>query len=146
MPPRLSSCVTLASACAGAMVAFSSVAAFTAPSQNREAGEQPAASVQRAASGMIAGVLNGSDFVPILREPAQVLAVHRFPHDKRQPRPPRHRSERASSYTSELELTASVIDSITHDDAYRPLLADTALATPLSGHPLELLRPPSVCA
>jgi len=136
----------LAFVCAGAMVAFSCVAALPAPRRNHEAGEQPAARSNGAAVGMIASVLNGSDFVPILREPAQVLSVHRFPHDKRQPRPPRHRSERAGSYAAELELAAVVIDSITHDDAHGPVLADTALATPLSGHPLELLRPPSVCA
>jgi hypothetical protein len=128
------------------MVPLASFAAFTPPSQKREAGEQPAARSNGAAVGMIPSVLNGSDFVPILREPAQVLSVHRFPHDKRQPRPPRHRSERAGSYAAELELAAVVIDSITHDDAHGPVLADTALATPLSGHPLELLRPPSVCA
>jgi hypothetical protein len=128
------------------MVAFSCVAALPAPRRNHEAGEQPAASVQGAASGMIAGVLDGVDFGPILCEPAEVLAARRFSHDKRQPRPPRHRSERASSYAAELELAAAVIDSITHDDLHRPLLADTSLANPLSGHPLELLRPPSVCA
>jgi len=87
MPRRVSSCATLWFACAIAMVAFSSVAAFTPPSQKREAGKQPAARSNGAAVGMIASVLNGIDFVPILREPAQVLAVHRFPHDKRQPRP-----------------------------------------------------------
>jgi hypothetical protein len=76
----------------------------------------------------------------------EVLAVRRFPHDKRQPRPPRHRSERASSYNSDLERAASVIDSIIHDVLHRPLLVAAVALHPLSGHPLELLRPPSLCA
>jgi hypothetical protein len=96
--------------------------------------------------GSAPNAINSATFGPILCEPAQVLAVRRFPHNKRQPRPPRHRSERASSYTSELELAASVIESITHDDLHRPLLAESVSASPLAGHPLELLRPPSVCA
>lgn len=76
----------------------------------------------------------------------EVLAVRRFPHDKRQPRPPRNRSERASSYSSDLERDASVIDSIIHDMLHRPLLVAAMTLHPLSGHPLELLRPPSLCA
>lgn len=140
MSPRLSSGATFAFAFAGAMVAFAFYAAMTGPCQ------EPAGRAKGAAVGRIASVLNGVDFGPILCEPAKVLAVRRFPHNKRQPRPPRHRSERASSYTSELELAASVIDSITHDDLHRPLLAESVLASPLSGHPLELLRPPCVCA
>ncbi len=123
-----------------AVVAFACFSASPFPSN------EPEAKAGSAAVGGGVGVLNGGHFVPILHEPAEVLAVRRFPHDKRQPRPPRHRSERASSYTSELELTASLIDSITHDDLHRPFLAEHVLASPLSGHPLELLRPPSVCA
>jgi hypothetical protein len=81
-----------------------------------------------------------------ISEAHEVLAVRRFPHDKRQPRPPRHRSERASSYNSDLERAASVIDSIIHDMLHRPLLVAAVALHPLSGHPLELLRPPSLCA
>jgi hypothetical protein len=127
-------------ALASAVVALACFSAVTTPSHETEA---KAAS---AAVGSGVGVLADANFGPILREPAEVLAVRRFPHDKRRPRPPRHRGERASSYTSDLELAASVIDSITHDDLHRPLLAAFVLASPLSGHPLELLRPPSVCA
>ena len=81
-----------------------------------------------------------------ISEAHEVLAVRRFPHDKRQPRPPRHRSERASSYSSDLEHAASVIESIIHGALHRPLRFTAIALHPLSGHPLELLRPPSLCA
>lgn len=125
-------------ALASAVVALACFAGSTFPSHETKA--------KSAAEVRGVGVLNGVNFGPIVREPADVLAVRRFPHDKRQPRRPRHRSERASSYVADLKLAASVIDSITHDDLHRPLLAALVLASPLSGHPLELLRPPSVCA
>lgn len=131
---------SFAFAFASVVVAFACFAGLTAPS-NKSLAKAASASVATASNA-----INSAEFAPILCEPAQVLAVRRFPHNKRQPRPPRHRSDRASSYTSELELAASVIDSITHDDLHRPLLAELVLASPLSGHPLELLRPPSVCA
>lgn len=97
-------------------------------------------------AGVVAALVfdGGSD--PEIAPPAAILAVRRFPHDKRQPRPPRQRGERASSYVSDLEHTASLIDSIIHADLYRPLLAGLPTVSPLSGHPLELLRPPSVRA
>lgn len=83
---------------------------------------------------------------PSIGAAIKILAVRKFAHDKRQPRPPRHRSERASSFAAEHDLTAAVIYSITHDDAHCPLVADVMSANPLSGHPLELLRPPSLRA
>ena len=102
-----------------------------------------AAADGRAAAGSSAKSLAAS---PSVGSAIEILAVRKFPHDKRQPRPPRHRSERASSFADEHDLTAAVIHSITHDDAHRPLVAESTSANPLSGHPLELLRPPSVCA
>ena len=95
-----------------------------------------------AAAAFVLDVGSGPEISP----PAEILAVRRFPHDKRQPRPPRQRGERASSYVSDLELTASLIDSIIQENLYRPLLAGLPTVSPLSGHPLELLRPPSVRA
>jgi hypothetical protein len=80
---------------------------------------------------------------PELAAAAEILAVRRFPHDKRQPRAPRHRSERPTLFASEQDLTAAVIDSITHDEMHRPLFAAPRCCHALAGHPLELLRPPS---
>ncbi len=126
-------------ALASIVVAFAFFAALTSSSTATKAKSDPV--------GKVATTLDhGLYFGPVVCEPTKVLAVRRFPHDKRQPRPPRHRSERASSYTAELELTASLIDSITNDDVRRPFLAECVLASPLSGHPLDLLRPPAVCA
>lgn len=82
----------------------------------------------------------------------ETLAVRHFPHDKRQPRPPRHRGRTAGSFGSQHSLeeqdpAAAVADVLTEDDShhrqYRP---DVAIPSPLAGHPLEMLRPPSVCA
>jgi hypothetical protein len=139
MNHRTLSLTSFGFALATIVVAFAFFAALTSPITDTKAKSDPV--------GKAAATLNHSPhFGAVVCEPAQVLAVRRFPHDKRQPRPPRHRSERASSYTAELELTASLIDSITHDQIHRPLLSAFVLASPLSGHPLELLRPPAVCA
>lgn len=71
------------------------------------------------------------------------LASRRFHHDKRQPRPPRHRSERASSFSFDQDLASAVTSLITNDDTYRRFCVECASVNLLSGHPLELLRPPS---
>jgi hypothetical protein len=139
MNHRTLSLTSFVFALATIMVAFAFFAALTSSSTATKAKSDPV--------GKVATTLDHSlHFGPVVCEPGQVLAVRRFPHDKRQPRPPRHRGERASSYTAELELTASMIDSITHDQIHRPFLAEFVLASPLSGHPLELLRPPAFCA
>lgn len=138
MNPRSSVFASFAMALASVAVAFVGFASLTSP------GNDTAPKIVSVVEPV--GMLNGTELGPILCEPAEVLAVRRFPHDKRQPRPPRHRSDRASSYVSELELAASVIDSITHDDLHQPLIAEFTPAIPLAGHPLELLRPPSICA
>lgn len=80
---------------------------------------------------------------PEIAAAPEILAVRRFHHDKRQPRPPRHRSERASSFSAEQDLIAAKLYSITHDDMHRAFVVALTFS-PLSGHPLELLRPPSV--
>jgi len=139
MNQRRSPFAFLGFAFASIVVAFAFFAALTSPSAETNAKSNPV--------GAVATKLKHSlNCGPVVCEPTKVLAVRRFPHDKRQPRPPRHRSDRASSYTAELELAASLINSITHDDLRRPFRAEHVLASPLSGHPLELLRPPAVCA
>ena len=70
--------------------------------------------------------------------------TRRFHHDLRQPRRPRHRSERPTSLSvGDLFDSKAVIDAIVQDDAPRSLLALAVVMSPLSGHPLEVLRPPS---
>lgn len=73
--------------------------------------------------------------------------ARRFHHDLRQPRRPRHRSERPTSLSfGDLFDSKAAIDAIVQDDAPRSLLALAVVMSPLSGHPLEVLRPPSAAA
>jgi hypothetical protein len=72
------------------------------------------------------------------------LAQRFFGRDLRKPRLPRHRSERPSTFSAENEsLTVATVIAILSEDLHRPFLAEIVTASPLSGHPLELLRPPS---
>jgi hypothetical protein len=73
----------------------------------------------------------------------EILAVRRFHHDVRQPRAPRLRSERPTSFATEHDFTAEALDSIIHDDAHQQIHADGPPVGPLAGHPLDLLRPPA---
>jgi hypothetical protein len=71
----------------------------------------------------------------------------RFHHNLCQPRAPRHRSERPTSFSVEnLAITEAAIDAIVHDDSRRSALVTASVLSPLCGHPLELLRPPSAIA
>lgn len=76
----------------------------------------------------------------------EIPAVRRFHHDVRQPRAPRLRSERPTSFATEHDFTAEAIALIIHDDVHRPIHADGTPVGPLAGHPLDPLRPPSVRA
>ena len=72
------------------------------------------------------------------------LAQRFFGRDLREPRRPRHRSERPSTFSAENEsLTVATVIAILSEDLHRPFLAEIVTASPLSGHPLQLLRPPS---
>ena len=63
------------------------------------------------------------------------------------PRAPRHRSERPSSGADEVEaVTAATLTSMLVDDSHQPFVIDALAACPLAGHPLSLLRPPSLLA
>jgi hypothetical protein len=75
---------------------------------------------------------------------APSLAMRFFGRDLRKPRLPRHRSERPSTFSAENEsLTVATVIAILSEDLHRPFLAEIVTASPLSGHPHELLRPPS---
>jgi hypothetical protein len=77
---------------------------------------------------------------------APSLAKRFFGRDLRKPRLPRHRSERPSTFSAENEsLTVATVVAILSEDLHRPFLAEIVTASPLSGHPLQLLRPPSAC-
>lgn len=127
--------------CAGAALFLAAVSVTAAWETKGLPGKSAAAAAMQSASA-----IDAVDLGPSISSAAEILAVRKFHHDKRQPRPPRHRSERASSFAAGVDLTAAVIHSITHDDSHRPLVAESTSANPLSGHPLEVLRPPSVCA
>lgn len=67
--------------------------------------------------------------------------------DLQQPRAPRHRSERPTSGADEVEaVTAAQILAALGSDTHRPFIMAVVCACPLDGHPLSLLRPPSLLA
>jgi hypothetical protein len=63
------------------------------------------------------------------------------------PRAPRHRSERPTSGAVDAEaITATEIFDTLGADTHGSYVTDGVNACPLSGHPLSLLRPPSLLA
>jgi hypothetical protein len=116
----------------GALAAFgATVAAPQQVSQPVPLNPSAAGSAPKAESGSI-GVA------------APSLAKRFFGRDLRKPRLPRHRSERPSKFSAENEsLTVATVLAILSEDLHRPFLAEIVTASPLSGNPLELLRPPS---
>jgi len=63
------------------------------------------------------------------------------------PRLPRHRSERPSLGVTDAEaVTALAVKAMIGDDVHRPFIVDGSGACPLAGHPLSILRPPSLSA
>ena len=86
---------------------------------------------------------------PLLTSPwIGKLAQHRgalmTPYDLRQPRPPRHRSERPMSATHLLDTTLVLRLSGVLDDVGGPrFVVSQPTGIPLAGHPLLLLRPPA---
>ncbi|MEI7782649.1 MAG: hypothetical protein WCJ18_12095, partial [Planctomycetota bacterium] len=83
---------------------------------------------------------------PSIGSSVPTLARRFFGRDLRKPRLPRHRSERPTSFSAENEsITALAVTAIVTEDIHRPFWAEVLCVSPLSGHPLELLRPPSRC-
>lgn len=63
------------------------------------------------------------------------------------PRAPRHRGERPTSGAMDAEAIQAecVLETVDHD-CHRSFLIDALVGCPLAGHPLSLLRPPSLLA
>jgi len=67
--------------------------------------------------------------------------------DLRLPRAPRHRCDRPSSGAAEVEaLVDAVVVAIIDGEAFRPCVLECPTVRPLDGHPLSVLRPPSLLA
>jgi hypothetical protein len=66
-----------------------------------------------------------------------------FGTDLRQPRKPRHRSDRPSKQLIETDFTEAVQSAIDFDRSLGHFVPHRPAAATLAGHPLELLRPPS---
>lgn len=67
--------------------------------------------------------------------------------DLKLPRAPRHRSERPTSGLEELQGTAAdQLLAVLADEHHGALVIAAPDACPLAGHPLSLLRPPSLLA
>jgi len=67
--------------------------------------------------------------------------------DLQLPRAPRHRSEKPSSGAADGEgITGNSIPASLDADTHRPLVVAPSPCCPLDGHPLSLLRPPSLLA
>jgi len=63
------------------------------------------------------------------------------------PRAPRHRGDRPTSGAAEVEATvAAQVLACLGADTHRPFVIAAVCACPLAGHPLSLLRPPSLLA
>jgi len=74
------------------------------------------------------------------------LCQRRFHHNLRQPRAPRHRSERPSSFSLGNSVSQAAIDALLEDDGVSAAVIGLILLVPACGHPLELLRPPSAAS
>ena len=84
--------------------------------------------------------------------PALRIASHPHPtnvssKNLKLPRAPRHRSDRPASGASDIEAisTAEIVQAVIAD-VHRVFVVEAFRARPLAGHPLSLLRPPSLLA
>jgi hypothetical protein len=84
---------------------------------------------------------------PILQAAEHPLPVNVSSRNLQLPRAPRHRSERPTSGAVDAEaITATEIFDALSADTHGSFVTDGVRACPLSGHPLSLLRPPSLLA
>jgi len=74
-------------------------------------------------------------------------AINLASPDLQQPRAPRHRGERPTCGVDEVEavMAAEILEAL-GNDTHRPFIAAVVCTCPLAGHPLSLLRPPSLLA
>ena len=83
----------------------------------------------------------------ILQAAEHPLPINLSSRNLRLPRAPRHRSDRPMSGAADAEaITATEIFDALGDDTKGSFVTDSARVCPLSGHPLSLLRPPSLLA
>lgn len=76
--------------------------------------------------------------------PQPVNASHR---NLQLPRAPRHRGERPTSGIEEVEgITSATILAMLGTECHQPFVIVAVQCCPLAGHPLSLLRPPSLLA
>jgi hypothetical protein len=84
---------------------------------------------------------------PILQAAEHPLPVNVSSRNLQLPRAPRQRSERPTSGAIDAEaITATEIFDALGADTHGSFVTDGVRACPLSGHPLSLLRPPSLLA
>jgi hypothetical protein len=85
--------------------------------------------------------------IAILQAAEHPLPVSVSSRNLQLPRAPRHRSERPTSGAVDAEaITATEIFDALGADTHGSFVTDGVRACPLSGHPLSLLRPPSLLA
>ena len=85
--------------------------------------------------------------IAILQAAEHPLPVNVSTRNLQLPRAPRHRSERPTSGAVDAEaITATEIFDMLGADTHGSFVTDGVNACPLSGHPLSLLRPPSLLA
>ena len=110
------------------------------PSAMRNASrEQGVPAISSDISRLLAPAVHGPTATP--------SAANLSSRNLQRPRLPRHRSERPSLGVSDAEaVTSLVVKAMLGDDVYRALVGEWFGACPLAGHPLALLRPPSLAA
>jgi hypothetical protein len=75
------------------------------------------------------------------------LAINVASRNLQLPRAPRHRSDKPSSGAADGEgINVNSILASLDSDIHRPFVSAAARCCPLAGHPLSLLRPPSLLA
>ena len=81
------------------------------------------------------------------RQASHPRAVNIDSPNLRLPRPPRHRGERPTTGVEEVEVTAAArLLAALREESSCPFVEAVVNASPLAGHPLSLLRPPSPLA
>lgn len=105
--------------------------------------ESPVSGDRAAAVG--AAMPHVFDDAPAWQAASHPQAINVVSPNLQQPRAPRQRGERPTSGVDEIEavMAAEILEAL-GDDTHRPFMAAVVCACPLAGHPLSLLRPPSL--
>ena len=107
---------------------------------------EPPGSHRSPAAAIVPGQVSLSAAL-ILQVAEHPVPVNLSSRNLRLPRAPRHRSDRPTSGAADAEaITAAEVFDALGADTHHPFVADTTRACPVSGHPLSLLRPPSLLA